>query len=157
MPVACKGLSVFRCRMFPETAWDPLLFRSRHISSVHEALVNNHWSSPSSVAQEDMWGGVMLVLLRGGDAASLGGVDQSTAVIQSTNSISRKDEALGWNTKRQVFVFEIHLPSWASSTVWILRQAPTGKCPGGSLLIGVTTALSVVEHLSQHLASSVSS
>lgn len=105
----------------------------------------------------DMWGGVALVLLRGGDAASLGGMDQSTAVVQSTNSISRKEEALGWNTKCQVFVFEIHLPSWASSTVWILRQAPTGKCPGGSLLIGVTTALSVVEHLSQHLASSVSS
>lgn len=82
---------------------------------VHEALVNTHWSSPSSVAQEDMWGGVTLVLLRRGDAASLGGVDQSTAVVQSTNSISRKEEALGWNTKCQVFVFEIHLPSWASS------------------------------------------
>ena len=25
--------SVFCCRVFPETAWDPLLLRSRHISS----------------------------------------------------------------------------------------------------------------------------
>lgn len=65
-----------------------------------------------------MWGGVALVLLRGGDTVSLGCVDQST------NSISRKeDKALGWNTKCQMFVFEIHLPSRASSLLAILWQA----------------------------------